>query len=187
MSEEKKTNALPVEAQTQSKDVEVPAPESKPFVLLEVPKLTQAQVDAAKAFNVPLDKLFEVLERINVYASTVEQRFNQVEEGFKKVGVFLDKVAPLADLAEKYKAQQNVPVAQQQPQQPQGDPATLSTILKLLDGGGGNPVQDKVNKFVDVLLDNAIAKATTPSKFEQYFDEELAKAKAKTLAAAMTQ
>jgi hypothetical protein len=87
-------------------------------------------------------------------------------------------------------AQQNTQNQPQAPQQQSGG-SEIDILKRLLDEGGGgasNPVQEKMNKLTDAILDKAIEGVTNPksSKFEEYFEEELAKAKAKTMAKALT-
>jgi hypothetical protein len=61
----------------------------------------------------------------------------------------------------------------------------IGTILKLIGGDqpAANPMQIKATELMNRLLDRAISNITEKSAFERYFEEEIAKAKAKAMAA----
>jgi len=174
LSKKKKKTVQHAEAQKPSQDSSKVVPEEpskeatveavpQKFTLIEVPKLSKEQVEAAKAFNFPLDKLFEGLNRINEYAASVEARFGIIE---KNLGEAPQKVVE-ALKAEALKRQtENAQQMQQQPQAQQGGGlGALAQFLPLLGSGGSNPMQEQMMQkmFEKTMqgmdLSNALTKA----------------------------
>jgi hypothetical protein len=94
--------------------------------------LTPATMEKAKLVGLDLQPLLD-------YATSLEIRFDQVEKAFQHVGVALDKIAPLGELAEKYKQAQTQSQGQPQPQGGGGLGIGIPQLLQLLAGGGGGP------------------------------------------------
>lgn len=126
---------------------------------------------------------------------TLEQRFDkfekETEEAFHKVGDYLQKLGPLIQLSEQVEARQKQTAeAGQNPSAPTGQGGAAGIIMQLLNsplapmllGGGSNPMQEKLNALSEKLLTSALERSLKPSQFEQFFEEEIAKAKAKAMA-----
>jgi hypothetical protein len=164
-----------------------------PVATAEKP-IEQASSDIPRSVNAADGKnstSIEQTSKIDEKPLTSEERLARLEvwmaqadKNFSEVGAFLTKLEPLIKLSND--------VAARQSQNPQGQPQAqggldISQIIGLIEkygGGGSNPMQDKINELSIKILDNALAKATTPSKFEAFFEEELARSKAKAMAVA---
>ncbi len=142
-----------------------------------------------KSFHKFLEPILKYVEDEQIWKQSVESRFIEIE---KTLPEKLQKsyAAALEDARSKQLA-----MAQQQPQQTetprQGISAAevLSIGEKLLTGGSSNPnseIQTKVNTLTATLLDKALERLTKPSRFEDILEEELMKAKAKAIAAAVS-
>ncbi|MCK5609282.1 hypothetical protein KAR91_45840 [Candidatus Pacearchaeota archaeon] len=128
-------------------------------------------VDLAKKIGVDLEPLVG-------WAQGVEARLQASFKAIETLGV---KLGPLVAMAERAQATANA--EQPAPGKPGVDVGGI--IAAALSGGGTNPLQEKTDKFMNLMLDQAIANINKPSKIDQYLEEEIAKAKAKALAAAI--
>jgi hypothetical protein len=163
-------------------------------------KVDPKKLQTAEDLGIPIGPIF-------VYLKGLENRDKLREAQIQIMGEAIQKGMPTEDgIADKMFARlkeerektiaiqktQEQP-AQNQPQQQQSrEGSPEAAILKEIFGGGGsgrNPVTEKMNKLTDAILDKAIEGVTNPrvSKFEEFFEEELAKAKAKTMARAVTE
>ena len=98
--------------------------------LIEIPVLDQKTIEGAKAFNIPLEKLFDGLNKINAFYALHTRQMAEIHQGFKK----LEQVLPV--LAQKVEMAQPNPQAQAPGQmaQPQGG-GGLGQILSLIKDG----------------------------------------------------
>ena len=155
-----------------------PAP--SPLENLKVRMLTPATIEKAKVLGLDLQPLVE-------YADSLEVRFLQVEKAFEHVGVALDKIAPLADLAEKYKqAQAAQPQGEPKPQGGGGAGISVPQLLQMFAGGGG--VDETTKWLAEIgkeqmnmsrIIFSEFAKRIVPDIYEK-MAAEATKAAAKT-------
>ena len=160
--------------------------------LIEIPQIDEDTKRMLQKAGFSWDSITNAFTKINVWAEKVESTQKALTEAIK--GVSNEGIAEAlnkklqagaekqrAELAEKMK---NVP---QDAGQGEKSGLGLGDILKVLSGGGGseNPMQAKLMQFSEKVLDNALAKMTQPDRFTQYFEDEIAKAKAKVMAEAI--
>lgn len=173
MSKEQEKNVQTAAAQKENSGensgVAVETPAAVP-VLIEVPTLSESQIKMCKEFNIPIDKLFEGLGRINLFFQDYVQFREQVGKGF-------EGLKPLADLSSQIAERQKQAAAQPQPPPiPQGAGGVdLSAILPYLQpvlgalgmGGGAssNPLMEKAAKFIDAQIEAAMN--PQPNAFER--------------------
>ncbi len=111
-------------------------------------------------------------------------------EALELVGKSIDlKLEPLVKLADQVAAANARAAANPTPQAPAAgsNPADNTGLGKIIGaliqgGGGDNPLQAKMNTFVDRVLDDAISRVGQTSPFEKAFEDEMTKLKAKGLA-----
>jgi hypothetical protein len=168
MSEKKKKNVQPVEAQKADPDSSKVLPQEpaqtvtveavpQQFTLIKVPKLSKEQVEAAKAFNFPVEDLFEGLNAINVFANSVEERFGIIQHDLAAAP---QKVVE-ALKAEALKRQQEATQQMAQQTQQGGEPkkaggSGLMDMLALakeagITGGGGG-MDEEVLKLTKEMM-----------------------------------
>ena len=160
--------------------------------LIEIPQIDEDTKRMLQKAGFSWDSITNAFTKINVWAEKVESTQKALTEAIK--GVSNEGIAEAlnkklqagaekqrAELAEKMK---NVP---QGAGQGEKSGLGLGDILKVLSGGGGseNPMQAKLMQFSEKVLDNALSKMTQPDRFAQYFEDEIAKAKAKVMAEAI--
>ena len=176
---------------------EQPAEQLKPFQLIPAFSIPKKAKGMAKAAGIDLEGVENMAPLINNWASSVEERLNantgllkQIIEAIPNLPEQTIKV--LKAEAEKQRAEM-MQQRQIQPQ-PQGQPQSgggvdmlsmVSQFLPMLTGAGSNPMQDKINSLAASLLERALDKVTQPDLFTKFFEEEVARAKAKAMAAAV--
>ena len=172
-------NAPDVETSTLTKESPEPEVKDPTPIPLEIPP---------KALKL-LQSLGVDLNPILGWAQGITMQVQAQGEAIELIGKTIElKLEPLSKLADQIEAARANPTPQT-PAAPGGSTPVRSelgmVIQGLLQGGGDNPLQAKMNRFFDRVLDDAISKVGQPSKFEQYYDEEMAKLKAKVLAKSM--
>jgi hypothetical protein len=134
----------------------------------------------------------DVIRALILWGKSVDAKFQMIGQAMQNLptedGIankFIEKMKAEREQALANRAAQSQ--GGELPQRQQSGGGDMSFLKELLGSGDStpNPIQEKINKVTEQLLDNALAKMTQPSTFEKYFDDELAKAKAKALAAAM--
>jgi hypothetical protein len=201
---EKQENAEKIEdlAKTESSSVDTnavapqqaaPASPQPTFVSIErvLTKVDAGMVEKAEALGIPQGLIPDLL----LWMKGVDAKFNIVGEALQKVPT----AKSIADeMMKQARVERDQAIAAREGQQGEGgqqqrggkgDSELIAIVDKVLGEGGGasNPVQEKINQLTLKFLDNAIDNMSKPSKFEQFFEEELAKAKAKTMAKALTE
>lgn len=141
----------------------------------------------------PVQEQPEVIITVDERLSKIEQQMLVADKNFDDIGKaytgLLQQLEPLIRLSAQIQAQQAAQA--QNPNQPQrqnaGIPDRIGNIIEkaLTETKSYSPLESKFNKFAETILDAAIDRATKPSKFDQYLEDEIAKQKAKTMAAAM--
>jgi len=189
-----KSGPSPEPVQVASKE-EAPTTDNKEAAqpveaLIEIPQIDEDTKRMLQKAGFSWDSITNAFTKINVWAEKVESTQKALTEAIK--GVSNEGIAEAlnkklqagaekqrAELAERMK---NVPQ-----NAGQGEKLGIGDILKALSGGGGseNPMQAKLMQFSEKVLDNALAKMTQPDRFAQYFEDEIAKAKAKVMAEAI--
>jgi hypothetical protein len=160
VSEKKKKIVRPAEAQKPSEDSSKVLPQEpskevtveavpQEFTLIKVPKLSKEQIEAAKAFNFPVEALFEGLNAINVFANSVEARFGALEKNLTNAP---QKVVE-ALKAEALKRQTEMTQQTQQGGEPRkgggmglGDLVALAKEAGITGGGGMDEEMLKLTK-----------------------------------------
>lgn len=182
----------------QAQPEQAPAPEAKPFVLFERPQIKPEQVAAVKALGFNIEPLFDALEKMNLYAQTVEERFAATQEGFKQVGVYLEQLKPLSELAEQLKGKQIVKPQGNAAATPAGlnvgdiDIPQLINLITAVVGGGGTPQANPyAQKFMELgmenlSLGNALVKAIILKAAPEIGQELISNAVKPTITATVT-
>jgi hypothetical protein len=195
-------------AKTESPSVDIDKkPETKEVSALPEPafvgidsvlsKVDKGMLEKAEALGIPIGALL-------VYEKSQENRVGMLERQIELIGKFIQEKMPTEDgiankMVEKLKAEREKALAnrpqppqdqtQGQQQQKQEDGGEIKMLMKLLGLEGNDqmssPVQAKINDLTVKLLDQAIDNVGKPSRFEQFFEDEIAKAKAKTMARAL--
>jgi len=193
MSEKKQKNVQAAETQKPNKEPETaipaqPEPASQSSVgnapsIVELAKgLDEGKVQLAESAGIPIRGILQ-------WAYNMEQTLNAllknlpatVQENTKKaMQTFYEQQA------------QAIPQGTASPTAPQGMGFDIGTIMQLAskalgEGNKPNPLQEKAQTLMNTLLDRAIESVTEKSSFERYFEEEVAKAKAKAMAAQVVQ
>jgi hypothetical protein len=153
-------------------------PKTSPLEDLTARMLTPATIEKAKVIGLDLQPLLD-------YATSLEVRFQRYDMAFQHVGVALDKIAPLADLAEKYKQAQ---AAQPQGQpQPQGGGLGISIpqLLQAIMSGGGGGSDDTTKWLAEVGKEQIMLSRVVFQEFaKQIVPDVMEKMKAAATAAA---
>lgn len=128
--------------------------------LIEVPKLTPGQMEAAKTFNFPLDKLFNGLERINAFYMLHTKQMEEIHNAFKK----LDEILPTLQ-------QRTLPTqtTTTQPQQAPGQGVNLGELIKegskLLKGESEDTLLN--TQLKQMMIDSFKSKISFSDTFEK--------------------
>lgn len=177
-------------------------PSGPAFVSIDsvLAKVDTGMLQKAEALGIPIGQLL-------LWAKSVDQKFDFVGNALQQIGKKVDGIPTDESIANsfmaKLKAEREKAIAQQQTayenqpqpeQRSQGMGSDMMILREILGGagvtgGGANPISEKMTKLQDAILDKAIDGVVNPkaSKFEQLFEEELAKAKAKTMARVLTE
>lgn len=159
-----------------------------------------SKVDQGMLEKADIMGMGDLVRALMLWGKSVDGKFNVVGASLQQLDKRFEGMPTEDSIADKFmeklkqEREKAIATTQTQPQerQSQGGGDEVKMLLKMLEGEGGgrtsNPVQEKMNKLTDAILDKAIEGVTNPksSKFEEYFEEELAKAKAKTMARALT-
>jgi hypothetical protein len=166
LSEKKKKIVQPAEEKKPSPDSSKVLPQEpskeatveavpQEFTLIEVPKLSKEQVEAAKAFNIPLDKLFEGLNRINAYAVSVEARFGALEKNLT------DAPQKVVEALKAEALKRQTEMAQQIQKGGEGEAKSggggLGSLVGLakelgITGGGGGAMDEEMLKLTKEMM-----------------------------------
>lgn len=117
------------------------------FTLIEIPKVTKDQIEAAKTFGIPLDMIFGVADKINVYVRSVEQRFSAIETNMPLV--VQNSMAKAIQNAQA-EAQKGMPQGAAQ----QGGGGTAQLLLQLLGSGGGGADEEMLKLTKEMMSMN---------------------------------
>lgn len=153
------SNADPNQAVAKSPD-EANSQENAFQPLIEVPKLTPGQMEAAKTFNFPLDKLFNGLERINAFYMLHTKQMEEIHNAFKK----LDEILPTLQ-------QRTLPTqtTTTQPQQAPGQGVNLGELIKegskLLKGESEDTLLN--TQLKQMMIDSFKSKISFSDTFEK--------------------
>jgi hypothetical protein len=180
LSKKKQTNVQPA---TEPAPTEPPAAEEQPT------PFNRTLIEKEFSKNPLLKGFAKYLSPMLDYFESVEARLQAADLNFQKIGEFLNRMEPLVKLGEQIQQRQTQAQATgvSAPSVSGSDVMGLiSQFAPLLMGGGSNPMQDKINELSVKLLDNALQKITQPDSFSKFFEEEVARAKAKAMAAAIT-
>jgi hypothetical protein len=150
-SDQSSSEVLPQEPSKEATAEAVP----QEFTLIEVPKLSKEQIEAAKAFNFPIDKLFEGLNKINAYALSVETRFGIIEKNLA------DAPQKVVEALKAEAMKRQTEMAQQIQKGGEGEAKAggggLGSLLGLakelgITGGGGGGMDEEMLKLTKEMM-----------------------------------
>lgn len=163
LSKNPKKNVQPVIQETQKK-----SEPKQPEVVEPKPQLTDSQ-------------------RIEMLEKRLANNEKEIENAF---GQLVNRLTPVIKLADNIGKAEEAKKSGVQPVSQGANPLSsiqqLAPILQMFGGATSNPMQEKINELSARLLEKAFEKIAQPSKFEQFFEEEIAKSKAKAMAAAVS-
>ena len=189
MSKKPLTNAQPAKEPTpteQASSVTAPLMDTKPgdpqlnaeqtsspepFQLIPDFKISGKAKTMAKTVGIDLSSIEEMAPRMNDWAASVEQRLNLLVTAIPELPMATIKL--LREEAEKQRAAMTQQTFQPQaPQGTAGQPAKggfdIGGIMEILKTtgimGGGNPANEKMTRFFDVVVDKAIDNVVNPPK-----------------------
>lgn len=194
ISEKKKKPAPPVEEHksdhTNSAAVPTEPTEetTAPVVLIDLSDYDPKKIAFAEEAGFPIRK---IVDTFNNYVATVEARFKFIAENVatkEDMPVAMEKA--LMNIRNKQIAEAQK-YAQEHPEELRrggggGVGDWIGIAKEVLGGESSNPLQEKMNTVMNALLDQTLLRINKPSRFEELLDEEIAKTKAKAIAATIT-
>jgi len=200
MSKEKKKSVQPAETPQPNKAAAEPAvaapAESKPaaaisqqetavevspFVAKITPQMREKLAEVSQMTGFDLTWLPDFVVANEARWQIVEEDRKKIQEAFQKVGVALDRLAPLGDLIQRQQQGQGQPQTQQQGSGSFGgvNLSDLGNLLKVLGMGGGGGESSMINEklmalaFENFGLGNALLKAIILKTAPDFADQIL--------------
>lgn len=166
--------------------------------LIEIPQVDEDTKRMLRKAGFEWDSVIQAFEKINIWAEKVDKTQKVIIDTIS--GISNEKIAEilkekvLAVREQERAAAEKIRTSQPSSGDQEGGGGGGSgqfvgkVIMKALEGEEkANPLSEKMNKFFGVVLDNAIARISQPSRFEQLLDEEIAKTKVKAIVGMVTQ
>jgi hypothetical protein len=191
--ETKQPESAPVPSVPSGQPAQVATPETSeqqqpapsPLENLKARMLTPATVEKAKVVGLDLQPLLDYATDLEVRHMHEQEFEKQVEKAFQHVGVALDKIAPLGELAEKYKQAQTQPQGQAQPMGG-GLGISIPQLLQAIMSGGGGGSDETTKWLAEVGKEQIMLSRVVFQEFaKQIVPDVMEKMKAAAAAAAL--
>ncbi len=164
----------------------VPSAEAQKPNAEAAPQLNVAEIKSKipKAFQKYVEPLMQ-------WAKSIDDRLALHETYFKQINESLPETIK-QKMTESLNEMRTRSVPAQEPSQGVRSSGTsVGDVVSFLDqtglmGGQSNVMSQKAEQLMSTLLDQAILNATKKSRVEELLDEEIAKTKAKAIAASLT-
>ncbi|MCJ7422764.1 hypothetical protein MUP01_00640 [Candidatus Bathyarchaeota archaeon] len=159
--------------------------------LIEIPQIDEDTKRMLQKAGFSWDSITNAFTKINAWAAKVDHNEKALADAIK--GVSNEGIAEaLNQKLQAGAAKQRAELTEKMKDVPQGaaqggggilEYAKIAREMGIIGGGASeNPLQQKLLTFSEKVLDNALNKMTQPDRFTQYFEDEIAKAKAKVMA-----